>query len=442
MKRFRVIPVLLVLLLGLSGCTIPSGDELLAAPKPSKNYQTLQTELEKIQATQIYAAPVSGENRSTVQLVDLDGDGVEEAISFFQQSGNSNEFAVYIHKKQGDTYVNTGSVQGSGTAIQSVEYPVITPDGRRGMVISWKLAGDGLGAATVCDFDSACAPRVLLETEYSAMQLADLSGNGAKDLLLLGTDEKGRRVARLYQYAAGELTLGGEVATSPEAVTVVRMKSGRVKDNVPAVFAEQRTESGAGLTTDIFVFTDGTLRNLALDGEDTSARGTYRPILVYASDVNADGVTELPRAVLMAGYTDAAAADAVFMIDWYAYGVDGQPQKVKTTYQNVSEEWSFVIDDDWHDRITAAKTSENGLNATHFYQYLGGDQRLPLFTIYCATGTLSDYYAARTDLIQLASTSKAVFFARIEDTAGRSDIPVSEDGIRERFSVIAQDWNY
>ena len=32
-----------------------------------------------------YIAPLSGENRQTIQLVDVDGDGTQEAVAFFQK---------------------------------------------------------------------------------------------------------------------------------------------------------------------------------------------------------------------------------------------------------------------------------------------------------------------------------------------------------------------
>lgn len=443
MKQIQIIPVLLVLLLALSGCTVPSGDDLLTAPKPSKNYQTLQVELEKVLATQSYAAPLSGENRSTVQLVDLNGDGTEEAVSFFKKSGNSNEFTVYIHKKTDDAYVLTGTITGSGTGIQSVDYPVITPEGRRGIVISWQLTGEGMGALTMCDFNADLTPKVQLEAECTAMELTDLNNDGAKDLLLIAGDLKGKRTARLYQYIGGVLTPTGEAPINPEAVAIEsnRIYSARVADGLPAVFVEEKTSSGVGLTTDIFVFHDGVLQNLALDGEDSATRGTYRPLSVYATDINHDGITELPRAVLMAGYTDAAATDAIFMLDWYAYSVSEQPRRVCTTYQNVSEEWYFLIDDSWHSQITATKTSESGLTAVHFAQHTGQGEPIPVFSIYCATGTLRDYYAGRSDLIQLGENSKAVFFARISDSASQSSFRVTEDAIRGRFSLVTKAWS-
>ncbi len=51
----------------------------------------------------------------------------------------------------------------------------------------------------------------------------------------------------------------------------------------------------------------------------------------------ADGVIELPRAVLMAGYTTLRRGRDV-MLDWYVYGADARPCGA-TTYQNVSDGW-------------------------------------------------------------------------------------------------------
>ncbi len=443
MKFFRIIPLLL-LFGALTGCTFPSGDELFAAPKPSANYQSLQVELDKLISSGVtYTSPTGGESRSSIQLVDLDNDGVEEAIAFFRgaSSATSNAFKVYIYRKQDDKYVCTGSVEGRGKAILSVDYPTITPNGQRGMVIAWKLPGEGVGALTMCDFDSEGKPSVLLETEYSGMELTDLTGDGAKDLMLLSNDPGGKRVAQLYQYASGKLGKIGEAATNIEAVSVEYITSGRVRDNLPAVFVEEKTLSGIGLTTDVFVYADGVLQNLALDSEDYINRGTYRPVTVYAKDINKDGITELPRAVLMAGYTDAAASDAIYMLDWYTYGVNAAPELVRTTYQNVSDGWMLFIDSAWYDNITVTKINENNLTGVEFAQYLGAQRKLPLFTIYCATGDTRDDYETRADLIQLGSTAKALYFARIQDTADESMIKITADGIKKRFSIITQEWD-
>ncbi len=139
MRSLRILPALLLLLL-LGGCVFPSGDELLAAPKPSSNYQSLQTELEKQLAQGVsYASPSEGENRSSIQLADLDNDGVEEAITFFRgaTSATSNKFTVAVYRKQDDSYVCTGTIDGRGTALRSVEFPVLS----RAASAAWSSPG-------------------------------------------------------------------------------------------------------------------------------------------------------------------------------------------------------------------------------------------------------------------------------------------------------------
>ena len=200
--------------------------------------------------------------------------------------------------------------------------------------------------------------------------------------------------------------------------------------------------SGIGLTTDIFVYSDGMLVNLALDGEDIASRSTYRPVQVYAADINSDGVIELPRAVLMAGYKDAAAHDALYMLDWYAYGLGTTPVQVSTTYQCISDAWSLRIDRSWHDRITAVKSTDGGLSMVSFYEYRGaGQSSIPLFNIYCVTGSSREYYAGRTDLIQLGQTSQAVYFAKIPEGAQSGTLKIGAEEISSRFSIVKQAWN-
>ena len=61
MKRLGAICVLLML---LTGCTFYSGDDLLLAPQPTKNFVALQEQLRKIlDGGAIYAVPQTGQNR-------------------------------------------------------------------------------------------------------------------------------------------------------------------------------------------------------------------------------------------------------------------------------------------------------------------------------------------------------------------------------------------
>ena len=148
-----------------------------------------------------------------------------------------------------------------------------------------------------------------------------------------------------------------------------------------------------------------------------------------------------PRAVLMAGYKDTSSSDAVYMLDWYAYGIGKVPTKVATTYQNISDAWSLLIDQKWHDRITAIKVSDGGLSYVEFFEYRKNKMSIPLFNIYCATGSNREYYAERTDLIQLGQTTQAIYFAKLTNEGEQSELALTGDEIKARFSLVNQAWN-
>ena len=94
-RKRRIMSGLLALcialsVLPLSACTAPKltldPEELYALPELPERYTALNKQLSAIQESGAeYAAPVSGSNIQPVQMVDLDGDGREEALAFFRQ---------------------------------------------------------------------------------------------------------------------------------------------------------------------------------------------------------------------------------------------------------------------------------------------------------------------------------------------------------------------
>lgn len=130
-----------------------------------------------------------------------------------------------------------------------------------------------------------------------------------------------------------------------------------------------------------------------------------------------------------------------YMLDWYAYGIGKVPAKVATTYQNISDAWSLLIDQKWHDRITAIKANDGGLSYVEFFEYRKNKMSIPLFNIYCATGSNREYYAERTDLIQLGQTTQAIYFAKLTNEGEQSELALTGDEIKARFSLVNQAWN-
>ena len=85
MKRIKSIAAVILMAAMMmtlfAGCVTKSADELYSLPQFSERYLQLQKLINGILGSGAeYAAPVSGTNRQAVQMEDIDGDDVKEAM--------------------------------------------------------------------------------------------------------------------------------------------------------------------------------------------------------------------------------------------------------------------------------------------------------------------------------------------------------------------------
>ena len=346
----------------------------------------------------------------------------------------ASTFTVYVFKKQEDAYVLSDSVTGHGLSVQSVEYPLFQKEGHKGIAIAWGLEDGQTSALTLCDFDSEGRIKTLLNTDFMNYRLCDLTGDGADELLVLSAE----RAAALYQYQNGRIAELGRASVSREAVSIVRLTTGYLAGGIPAVFAEERPDTGTGLMTDIFVYGEGQLHNISQNTESGASSGSYRAMNVYAADIDGDHVTEIPRTVLMQGFSDPNAPEALYLLDWYAYDMSGQPTLKRTTYHNISEEWSFRCPEEWRGRVTATKDAADGVSRTTFFEYVAGGENRALFTVYCCTGEQAARYAAQSQLTPLSETNSAYYAASIADSG--SPLSITAEDLQGRFKLLTSEW--
>ena len=132
--------VTLGLVLLLSGCFSKTAEDLFSLPKMPQDYvdldNTINAVLSELGAE--YAAPRTGDNTAPVQLQDLDGDGASEStIAFFRVNSGEQQLKIYIfHQNQDGTYEVAYTIEGSGIAINSVDYVDLDGNGTKDIVVS------------------------------------------------------------------------------------------------------------------------------------------------------------------------------------------------------------------------------------------------------------------------------------------------------------------
>ena len=141
-KRMLGCLVLAICMLGLGGCMFGNVDEMYALPKSSEAYVNLQAKINQEKGSAEYIAPLSGENRQTIQLVDVDGDGVQEAVAFFRDTTSENPLKIVIFKQdEHEEYQVYTRIEGVGSEIESIDYLDLGGSGGMDILVSWQVSG-------------------------------------------------------------------------------------------------------------------------------------------------------------------------------------------------------------------------------------------------------------------------------------------------------------
>ena len=127
----------------LCGCMMSASvDDLYALPQLPEEYESLSARLSEILALGAeYAAPQAGANLPPVQMVDLDGDGTDEALGFFRISSEERPLKIYVFRAVEDDYQQAAVIDGPPHPL----HPVRGYGRGRGPGDSGQLAGQPRG---------------------------------------------------------------------------------------------------------------------------------------------------------------------------------------------------------------------------------------------------------------------------------------------------------
>ncbi len=285
---------------------------------------------------------MSGSNIQPVQMMDLDGDGREEALAFFRQSDGEKPLKIHIFTTDDDnSYRQAAVIEGSGLAIYSVDYSDIDGDGRMEIIVGWRVSMD-LQALAVYSLEPDGA-RELMRTNYVKYAVADLNKDGKRELTVLRANQDGEGVADCYVSKNGVLTLRSSVLVSmtmAELSQQGKVTVGVLRSNDPALFITGVAD-GARAITDVLALRGGELTNLVLSAITGVSGEVSRFCSVYPMDINGDGVTEVPRTVTLQGEdADHAVSQRV---DWISYDASGTASRVLSTYHDVADGWYLQL---------------------------------------------------------------------------------------------------
>lgn len=207
------------------------------------------------------------------------------------------------------------------------------------------------------------------------------------------------------------------------------MTLSKLSGGKPAVYVSSAFIDNT-VVTDILSLRDGIFTNISHMGD---LEITMRPVhncMVYAEDLDGDGVLELPSLAAMTYNTTEQN-----LIRWFAVDADAGAETRLYTFHNFDDGWYIRINESWVDRIAVEK---NGSTYTFYMWNNNYGSAVPVFTIFAFTGKDRDSQAAVQNRFALHRGEDVVFSAKLE--SGSAIYGVTENYLQSNFHLIRQGW--
>lgn len=409
-------------LLSLSGCYTGAIEQYFSLPKPTEEYLQLQSLIDQELASgSEYAAPSGGSYRQSVQLVDLDGDGSEEALAFFRDAGEALKICIYAADNR--EYSQILAIQGEGASVGSVEYADLDGDGLLELIVAWQI-GAGMRLLSVYQL-SDWSGRVLLTADCSEFLVTDMDQDGQSDLMVLRSTGTGSYWADMCRFSQQASPAVSTAALSPGISVLRRVRAVCVIGDVPALLVESTCDNGE-LVSDLLVSQAGELVNLIPDGQ---TRRSYTS--AYAQDINGDRCIEIPDPAQLYSQT----GDLFWSITWYGYDRYGTAYPRLNTYHCYDDGWYLILPSGWENGLTVRRDDSIAGERAVILSRVSADGSInDLLTIYTLTGDNRMERAQIAGRFVIVEEDSTVYAARI--TTG-----TTEEEVRENFKIIYAEWS-
>ena len=440
-KRGKVSLAILFMILVLGGCSLEYGDGLLSLPKLPGEYLMLQQELDAILSTgAVYAAAETGSNRQAVQLIDIDGDGEDEAIAFFRMP--TGEFLVCVYKRSEDGYVEIGRAEGYGNTIRAVNYPRVSASGQLALALSWGLDDSGSYGMTVFGFRDGELEN-LMDIQYGSLLVADVDDDSLDELCFAVRDPAtGGFSLRIYRYEKNEYRQQSETPMCVEVRSVARMTLGKAATGDDAVYIDSAA-MGGGYVTDVIRLAESGAVNDTIDLGTGSGSQTWRPISVTCTDIDGDGVMDVPTIGAQPPRDgESIAGEVQARLMWFDFTSGLPPAEVTRTFHNVSEKWYLIWPEKWRDDVVIQQSGFSGVSRTAFSLKAAdaeGEKGPTLLTICVFTGDNRVSYAVSSGVKIIQQTDTAIYGYQLSEDAPDA-YALSEEEVQAAYQLIKTDW--
>lgn len=365
----------------LSGCQFTGFDtlNLMKPPKATGDEANIQQVLEEEGGPDISLKyPQSGAYRSAVVMYDITGNGKQEAIAFYASNkGKDTSVHMMVIGSIEDQWTNWGDEPGAGPGVERICFGDLDGDGIKEIIVGWTNSyNNSLNTLSIYRYDNGEIKEVEVDYSYSDIAISDFDKNGEDEIFITTLNNAAEDMAadaKLLKMdrKTHQINNISRVELDPTVVRYEAVKVGNISTNVIGVVIDGYKSDNC-MQTEI-VYWDNKKGGMVapLSNTNGDSNDTLRPTATISSDIDGNGIIEIPIVRQMPG--DISKEDGTgpcYITQWSWYDVSkGGWEFVYNMVANFSDGYGFQIPDEWEeDKVTARIDTET--KTLTFYEWV------------------------------------------------------------------------
>jgi len=368
--------LLSVLLMVLPGCSSFSTDidDLLRPPQLTAEQSEIHSALDSVIGsgrTIQLKYPKRGDYLSAFVMYDLDDDGQNEALVFYEDANTEYGTRINILDNEGSGWHSVVDYPGNGSAVDQIRFVEVSGKEGCDILIGWEYSNQELRTVDLYHYYDHTLENLFSNT-YSELVVTDMDGEGFQDIVMLEANSSARPVDAKMATLLDDGTVGTtgvEYRMTNSFVSYAQVVSGLTADGKMAVYADGWLDDET-LCTDVLYYNEeqGGLASLLQYDLDDYTERTIRNLEVTTRDIDYDGVPEIPMPEPLPGYETASGEDAMVLINFSAVDSEGI---LRYTSAALNPDAGYMVKFPvrWRDKITITKQDKS--NEWHFWVFDG-----------------------------------------------------------------------
>lgn len=433
--------VAITLTVALCGCSMSvSVETLLSPPTLSEEQEEIYRELEKSVGRNIKLKyPRGGDYRSAFVVRDIDDDGGDEALVFYESSDiRSGESALrlkFLDKRSGK-WEAAFDLACPGNEIDSVAFENLGGDeyGLR-IILSYTLLNQTEKAVSVLKYVDG-APIELLSSTCSCLEVTDLNRDGQNELVIVTSNKEQKTAAALMYAEDGEsMRYISSVSLRGGASEYLRVTKGDVNPDTPALFFDYSMGGGQSGTDVVYCYGGNGLFSPTNNADKITRRVSDYTAEVYSFDINGDGVVEIPATEPLPGYESVNGQ--LCAVRWYNVKNDSFVESAYGYYSGKFG-YSLMFPERWIGNVTAV--AEHNSNSIIFIAYdpetaLKITPDNVLLRIRAVEKSEQESDPAESFEI-LSETDELIFVCELNENPSSSELKITDRELEDNFVIM------